>query len=65
MDYSMPSDFLASKSSLENIDTAVYKFVDDSLNIQVFTNKGLTKVPVVWLGTERAYQIKNDKDLRD
>lgn len=65
MDYLMPSDFLAAKSSLENIDTAVYKFVDDSLNIQVFTNKGLTKVPVVWLGTERAYQIKNDKDLRD
>ena len=65
MDYSMPSDFLASKSSLENIDTAVYNFFDSILNIQAFTNKGLTKVPVVWLGTERVYQIKNDKDLRD
>ena len=52
-------------STLENIDTAVYKFVNESLNIHTTTNQGRTKVPVLWLGTERAYQIKNDKALRD
>ena len=62
----MPSDNIQiAQSSFETIDTAVYKFVNDQLNIHALTNKGLTKVPVIWLGTERAHQIKNDKDLRD
>ena len=52
-------------SSLETIDKAVYEFVDDTLNVHTLTNNGFTKVPVLWLGTERAYQIKNDKNLRD
>jgi hypothetical protein len=29
------------------------------------TNEGFKKVPVVWVGTERANQVKNNKDLRD
>ena len=29
------------------------------------TNEGFKKVPVLWLGSERAHQIKNNKDIRD
>jgi len=63
----MPSEEITpfDPSTLETIDTAVYKFVDETLNPHVITNGGYTKVPVLWLGTERPYQIKNDKELRD
>lgn len=52
-------------STLENIDKAVYKFVNETINPHAITNKGYVKVPVLWLGTERPYQIKHDKALRD
>lgn len=52
-------------STLENIDTAMFRFVDETLNPHVRTNQGIEKVKVIWLGSERAFQIKNDKDLRD
>ena len=52
-------------STLETIDTAVYNFVNDVLNPHTTTSDGRKKAPVIWLGTERAYQIKNDKELRD
>ena len=63
----MPSEQVETfdPSSLETIDKAVYSFVNEILNPHTTTNKGLSKVPVLWLGTERPYQIKHDKNLRD
>jgi hypothetical protein len=52
-------------STLENIDTAVFRYVDETLNPHTTTNKGWEKIKILWLGTERAYQIKNNKELRD
>ena len=52
-------------SSLETIDAAMMKFVDDELNMSVTTNEGFKKVPVLWVTAERAYQLKHNKDLRD
>jgi len=52
-------------SSLETIDLGLFRFVDEELNLHVKTNKGFEKVPLVWLGAERSYQIKNNKELRD
>ena len=52
-------------SSLETIDTGLFRYVDETLNLQTITNKGLQKVPVIWLGAERSYQIKHNKELRD
>ena len=52
-------------SSLETIDLGLSRFVDEELNLHVKTNKGFEKVPLVWLGAERSYQIKNNKELRD
>lgn len=52
-------------STLENIDTAIYRFIDETLNPQTKTNAGIEKVNVLWMGTERTFQIKNNKELRD
>jgi len=48
------------KSDLEDIDFAVYKFVDERLNLHTKTNKGFKKVPTIWSGAERAHNVKDD-----
>ena len=52
-------------STIETIDRALFKYIDEELNIFSTTNKGFNKVPIIWVSAERAFQIKNDKDLRD
>ena len=52
-------------STIETIDRAFHRWIDEELNIFSTTNKGWKKVPVIWVSAERAFQIKNDKDLRD
>ena len=65
----MPSDlekeFSIVNSTLEDIDFSMYNFVDNTLNLHTKTNKGMEKVPLIWLGSERAFQIKNNRDYRD
>jgi len=51
-------------SSLENIDTGIYEWVK-GLGLSTVTNDGFKTTPVIWLGTERAFQVKNSKELRD
>jgi len=50
--------------TLETIDTAMYEFIEN-LNLHTVTNKGFIKTALLWLGTERVFQIKSDKRLRD
>lgn len=52
-------------SSLETIDLGLFRYVDETMNLHTTTNKGYKKVPIVWLGAERSYQIKHNKELRD
>jgi|TARA_R110002096_G_scaffold324659_1_gene518703 hypothetical protein len=52
-------------STLETIDAALFKWLDEELNISATTNKGWKKVPTIWAGSERAHQLKKDKDVRD
>jgi len=52
-------------STIENIDQALFDFIEKDLNIFATTNKGWKKTPVIWVAGERAYQIKRDKGLRD
>ena len=52
-------------STIETIDMGIYKYVDEKLALHTTTNEGFKKVPVLWLGSERAHQIKNDKEIRD
>jgi hypothetical protein len=59
------TNFLLSDSTIETVDTAFYKFVDEQLNLSCTTSDGFKKVPVIWAFAERAYQIKNNKEIRD
>ena len=52
-------------SSIETIDTGIFNWVDNTLDLTTKTNQGLIKTPVIWLGSERAFQVKNNKELRD
>jgi len=54
-------------STLETIDGAMVRFLDEELNLYTTTNEGFRKTPVLWVSAERAYQIKSwhNKELRD
>jgi len=52
-------------STLENIDFAMYEWINENMGVSVITNTGWKKVPVIWASAERAYQLKHNKDLRD
>ena len=52
-------------STLENIDAAMFEWIDEHLDINCTTNTGFRKVPVVWTSAERSFQVKNDKEIRD
>jgi hypothetical protein len=66
MDYLMPIKHEPFEpSSIESIDTAMFKYIDEELNLHANTNNGYNKAKVLWLGAERAFQIKNNKELRD
>jgi len=52
-------------STIETIDMALYEWLDKTMNVFVTTNTGWRKAPTIWVLPERAYQIKNKKELRD
>ena len=52
-------------STIETIDTAMYNFVNEVLNIKCITSSGFKKVPVVWTSAERLFQSKKDSKFRD
>jgi len=52
-------------STIETIDLGIYKYVDEVLDLHTNTNSGYKKVPSIWLGSERTFQVKNNKDIRD
>jgi len=52
-------------STIENIDESMLDYLDNRLDLRTTTNKGWTKVPVVWVGAERAFQSKEDSSVRD
>jgi hypothetical protein len=51
-------------STIETIDAAIHNYIKE-LNLHAATNKGFAPVPVIWVGAERTFQIKNDLTLRD
>lgn len=54
-----------SPSKIETIDFAVYDWLNDRIDVNLVTHEGYKKVPIIWTSAERAFQIKNNKDLRD
>jgi hypothetical protein len=53
------------RSNIETIDAAFFKHIDEKLNLFCTTADGLKKVPVIWNNSERAFQIKNNVQIRD
>ena len=53
------------KSDIENIDYAITSWLKIDLSLEAKTNEGRKRVPVLWQTPERAFQIKNEKELRD
>ena len=54
------------KSDLEDVDTAMYDYINERFNL--FYKEGgvnQTRVPVIYLTNERSFQIKSDLDIRD
>ncbi len=58
-------DIIVYKSDLEDIDFALYNFVNERMDLSTEKNTGFEKVPVIWAGSERAQNIKNDEINRD
>jgi len=52
-------------STIENIDRSLVEYINDTLDLSTSTNQGFVKTPVLWQASERAYQVKKNKDLRD
>ena len=66
MDYLMQSESIVLEpSSIETMDIGIYNYINDVLNLYTNTNSGFLKVPVIWTGTERTFQVKNNKEIRD
>ena len=51
-------------STLEDIDFALYEYINKELDIFTETNEGFKKVPVLFSVPERSFQIKSDPTLR-
>lgn len=54
------------KSDLEDVDTAIYEYIQEEFNLH-YKEDGISmkKVPVIYLTNERSYQMKNDVSIRD
>ena len=52
-------------STIETIDMALSDWLTEELNIFCTTNEGWRKVPLIWSMPERAYQVKDKKELRN
>jgi len=58
------STYPLTPSTIEDIDFALYEYINEKLDIFTETNEGFKKVPVLFSTPERSYQIKADPDLR-
>lgn len=59
------SDLVYEPSTIENVDMAVYNWLNEKLDLHSSTNQGWQKTPIIWISGERSWQIKNNRDLRD
>lgn len=53
------------ESTIEDIDYAITSWLKKDLNLSATTNEGRQSVEVLWQVPERAFQVKNKKELRD
>lgn len=65
MNSNKKSDLTLEPSTIENVDLAMYNWLNEKMDLYTDTNRGWNKTPVVWVNGERAWQIKHNKDLRN
>lgn len=53
------------ESTFETIDSAMFEYIDEYMNISTETSKGFKKVPLIWAGSERSYSEKAEREIRD
>ena len=58
-------EILLEPSTLENIDYAMYDWINEVLDIHTENNEGWRKVPVKFVSPERSFLSKNDRNIRD
>jgi hypothetical protein len=61
----LDDEFHFSPSTFETVDYAIFDYMNDTLGLRCRTNKGWKKAPVIWVASERSYQMKNSKEYRD
>jgi len=59
------SDLVYEPSTIENVDMAMYNWLNEKMDLYTNTNRGWSKVPVIWVSGERSFQVKNRKEDRD
>ncbi len=64
LDQDLKATYGFKPSTLEDIDQAIFNYLQDELSISCQTNEGFKKVPIIFASPERAFSIKNDRDLR-
>ena len=52
-------------STIETIDYSIMSWLKEDLKLSAKTNAGYTQVPVYWQTPERAFQVKEERSLRD
>jgi len=52
-------------STIQNVDSAMLVYMLETMSIFTSTNKGWSKVPVIWSSAERAFQSKRGQEIRD
>jgi hypothetical protein len=58
-------DLSLEPSTIENVDLAMYNWLDKKMDLYADTNRGWNKTPIIWVNGERAWQIKHNRDLRN
>ena len=51
-------------STIESIDQSILDYIKN-LDLRAETNKGFTRVPVLWATSERSFLSKEEKEIRD
>lgn len=64
LNVNLSASYPLAPSRLEDIDQALYNFINEDLNVFSDTNGGFEKVPIIFSIPERAYQIKAHPELR-
>jgi hypothetical protein len=64
VDVQLSSSYPLAPSKMEDIDYALYNYLNEELNISCNSADGFNKVPVIFSIPERSFQIKNNESLR-